>query len=443
MRRIYRSILPALLSVCGLYAQQGLRAGYAKVDITPSGPVWMGGYDLRNKPSDGIYPGEKLFARVLLFEAGKDKLAFVETDIILARDHDPLRQRIAAALGMPVSNVLYGDVHNHATPSPDPERNGEWTAKYNAAVVEAAKQAAARMQPVRLAVGLGSSRVAMNRRAVRPVDTESHITFDENARSQSFGEFKTDRPVLIKEFAGDVRLGANPSGPIDDAVQVIRIDGPKGPLAVMIHYACHGTSLGGRNSKISAEWMGRMQEYIEEKIPGVGSIYIQGAAGDINPRVVGGLDGYADNIAVTRALGEEIGREVVRVYRSLQPEDVGTPRIRIATKDILLPRAYRDLYKEFRNPVIAAPTTVVQMGDLMWVTFPGELFHAIGKFVKASCPAPYAHLMGYTNGYIGYLPEQKAFGEGGYEPAVSRLAPVAEQIYKREIVEMLKGFAFE
>ena len=91
----------------------------------------------------------------------------------------------------------------------------------------------------------------------------------------------------------------------------------------MIHYACHGTSLGGRNSKISGEWMGRMQEYVEKQFPGVGAIYLQGAAGDINPRVVGGLDGYVeqsrDHLGARRRDWEE---RVARVYRTLSPEPV-------------------------------------------------------------------------------------------------------------------------
>src|SRR5690348_2208395 len=48
---------------------QELRAGYAKADITPAGPVMMGGYDLRGAPSDGIHGNDKLYARALVFEA--------------------------------------------------------------------------------------------------------------------------------------------------------------------------------------------------------------------------------------------------------------------------------------------------------------------------------------------------------------------------------------
>jgi len=267
------------------------------------------------------------------------------------------------------------------------------------------------------------------------------LTFDENDRSQTFGKARTDKPVDIREFAGVVRLGANPDGPIDDAVQVVRIDSSAGkPVAVMIHYPCHGTTLGGRNSKISGEWMGRMQEYVEKQFPGVGSIYFQGAAGDINPRVVGGLDGYRDDVNTTWALGEEIGTEVARVYRSLSPLPTTRTSIQLETREILLPRQYRELFEDFTNTIVKVPTTAVRIGDLMWVNFPGEMFHAIGERVRSAEPATYGHVLGYTNGYVGYFPEQKAYAEGGYEVATTHLDPAAEQIYMRELAELLKRF---
>jgi hypothetical protein len=166
--------------------------------------------------------------------------------------------------------------------------------------------------------------------------------------------------------------------------------------------------------------------------------WIQGAAGDINPRIVGGLDGHKDDIQATWALGDEIGAEVVRVYRQLDPQPIDA-RIELVSKDIELPRTYRELFLDFKNTVVRAPTTVVRIGPLMWVSFPGELFSAIGKQVKAACPAPYAHLMGYTNGSVGYMPTQEAFSQGGYEPATSDFDPTAEPIYVREIAAMLKS----
>jgi hypothetical protein len=442
MTRIGNVVLAGLLATCtsASVSSGAIRAGYAKTDITPHEPVFMGGYDLRNAPTDGIHGNDKLYIRCLAFDDGSQKVLFIEGDVIGMHGHDEFRKSISEATGLPAANILVGDVHNHAAPAPDPKGADNWQRQYAAALVATARQALAGLQPVHIAAGQGRARIAMNRRQVKTEDTDSYLTFDENNSSQSFGKYKTDRPVKVHEFAGITRLGANPGGAIDDAVQLVRIDTADGhPLAVMIHYACHGTSLGARNSKISGEWMGRMEQYVEQQVPGAGAIFLQGAAGDINPRVVGGLDGNPDDVRITWALGEEIGREVVRVYRTLVPGPVEAP-IQIASRDIALPRTYREVVTNFRNTVVDTPTTAVRIGDLMWVTFPGELFHAIGERVKQACPAAHAHLMGYTNGYIGYLPEQKAFAEGGYEPAVSHLDPTAEAIYIRQVMELLKQF---
>lgn len=438
--RLYWIAPGLLLLACGARAQD-LRAGYAKADITPTEPVYMGGYDLRNAPSDGVHGSDRLYVRVLIFEAGSARLAFVESDVIGTRQHDVWREKVSAATGIPASHILMGDTHNHAAPSPNPARKSNWDVQFEKALLAAAAKAAASLEPARIAAGAGRSRIGMNRRKVIPADIDSPRSFDENNSSQFFGKHKTDNPTPIHEFGGVVRLGANPGGPIGDALQLVRIDSAAGkPLALMIHYACHGTSLGGRNGKISGEWMGRMQEYLERQFPGLGCIYIQGAAGDINPRVVGGLDGNADNIETTWALGEEIGREAARVYRTLAPEPVRSWRIQLETTDILLPRQYREVLQDFRNTSVRVPTTAVRLGDLMWTTFPGELFNAIGRYVTASMPATHSFLMGYTNGSVGYFPERKAYAEGGYEVAVTHLDPAAQPIYERGITELMKRF---
>ena len=400
----------------------------------------MAGYDLRDAPSDGIHGNDKLYVRCLVFDDGAQKVMFVEGDVIIIRDTDGFRKRVSEATGIPTASILLGDAHNHAAPSPSTKGENNWEKQFNAALLETAKKAVGNLQPVRIAAGEGHSRIAMNRRQVQPGDRDSYLSFDENNSSQSFGKYKTNDPVKIHEFGGAMRLGANPAGAIDDSVQIVRIDTAAGkPLTAMIHYACHGTSLGGRNSKISGEWMGRMQEYLEKQAGVPGVMYLQGAAGDINPRVVGGLDGNVDDVKNTWALGEEIGREVVRVYRGLAPTDVNAS-IEVAERDILLPRTYREVVENFRNTAVHVPTTAVRIGDLMWVTFPGEMFHTIGQTVKTACPASHAYFMGYTNGYVGYFPEQKAFAEGGYEPAVSHLDPTAESVYIREINELMKQF---
>jgi len=114
--------------------------------------------------------------------------------------------------------------------------------------------------------------------------------------------------------------------------------------------------------------------------------------------------------------------------------------MQIETAEILLPRRYSELFQDFTATTVKVPTTVVRIGDLMWTTFPGEMFSNIGKQGKAASPATYAYLMGYTNGYIGYFPEQKAYAEGGYEVAVTHLDPASELIYLRAVAQLMMRF---
>ena len=143
---------------------------------------------------------------------------------------------------------------------------------------------------------------------------------------------------------------------------------------------------------------------------------------------------------IVQGFGWEIGREVARVYSGLSAESWASPRVQMETAEILLPRQYRELFQDFTATAVKVPTTIVRLGDLMWTTFPGEMFSNIGKQVKAASPATFAHLMGYTNGSVGYFPDQKAYTDGGYEVAETDFDPQSERIYLRAIAALMQRF---
>ncbi len=437
------SIMMILTTIPGsrAYCQQTmLRAGIAKTDITPSESLYMGGYSdtCRMYSSDGVYGN--LYIRAIVFDDNANRVVFIESDIVgyPAAEYNSIRKQVSDATGIPFNYVMLGSVHNHAAPIlGGRNENTKWNRQFKNRLVSTVKKAIGNLQPVRIGGGIGSSKIAMNRRK-KMEDTFSYTTFDENYASQSFGKYKTDNPVRIREIEGVIRLGANPGGPIDEEVSILRIDGISGePKAVFVNYACHGTSLGGRNNTVSPEWCGHMLEYVEKNIPDVVGIFAQGAAGDINPRFVGGLDGYKDNLKKTAELGFEIGKEVVRVFNTIITTKPINPKIRLVHKEILCPRKYEALFDDFRNTTVTVPTTVVRIDDFTFITFPGELFHEIGKTIKSSTHTKYSFLVGYCNGSVGYLPTQKAFCEGGYEPSSSRFAPVAEKTFVKEVKKML------
>ena len=413
-----------------------LRAGIAKVDITPAKPVMLGGYGLRTGPSSGVYG--PVFVRALVFDDGSQRIVLIESDVVDYSHHLEIRKRVSAETGIPLPGVLLAAVHNHS--APDPSSSGTdpgWKKEFVDKIVIAAKQAIARLEPVRLGGNIGHSRLGMNRR--KKVEAAySTTTFDENYFSQSFGKYKTDDPVKIREIEGVIRLGSNPEGPIDDEVGILRIDNISGkPLGVFVNYACHGTSLGARNSMISPEWNGHMLQYVEQKMPGVVGIFAIGAAGDINPRFVGGLEGYQDSLENTKLLGFEIGKEVLAVFNATSTEEPIDPRIRLVSQDILLPRNYRELPDDFTHTTVSVPVSLLRIGDFTWVTLPVELFHEIGKRIKACSHSRFPFIVTCCNDDLGYLPTQKAFSEGGYEPAGSHFDPISEQVLVRKIAELM------
>ncbi len=417
-----------------------LKAGIAKIDITPTENLYMGGYDesCRMGPSEGHWGN--IYVRALVIEDDLNKVAFVELDVVSLppNNYDQIRKKISDETGIPFHHIMLGCVHNHAAPYPGGKNiDSEWYKHFDNNIIKAVKNAIADLEPVKIGGGTGISVIAMNRRK-RMNDTLSYLTFDENNSSQSYGQYKTDNPVKIREMAGVYRLGANPSGPIDQEVGILRIDKLSGqPKGVFINYACHGTSLGGRNNMISPEWNGHMLEYIEQQYPGLIGIFAQGAAGDINPRIVGGLEGYVDNFENTKNLGYEIGREVISVFNSIKTEIPESSSIKLENDAIVCPKKYGEVVKDFKNTTLDVPITVIKMNEFTWVTFPGELFHEIGQSIKSSTHSKYPFVVGYCNGSLGYLPTQVAYSEGGYEPWATKFAPVTEKILTVGIENML------
>ena len=52
--------------------------------------------------------------------------------------------------------------------------------------------------------------------------------------------------------------------------------------------------------------------------------------------------------------------------------------------------------------------------DLALVAIPAEVFTEFGLEIKAGSPLSSTFLLGYTNGYIGYIPSQAEYQRSGY-----------------------------
>jgi hypothetical protein len=436
-----------------------LRAGVARVTITPPIGVPMAGYAGRG-PSDELH--DSLTATALVLSDGQAEAAVVGLDLLyLSSDVvADVRAKVAAASGVPAERVCLACSHTHYGPNtarrepgdpggqPDAAEAalGAYLAELPYLVAGAVRMAKGRLAPVRVGWGAGHAEVGVNRRERRP--------------------------------DGTIWLGVNPDGPIDPEVALVRLDGADGkPIASLLGYATHGTTLASTCTAISADFPAVAREIVERLVGGT-ALYLQGACGDINPRLRGQDWDYV------RRSGTVLGCEAARVLVNVETHSASGP-LRVASRKVGLPALVPESLEAGRSqvaqleaeverlrsqesgagsvwwaehrleaarrrvaslesgvplPDVEAELMALAFGDVALVTAPGEVFNEIGRSIKARSPFARTLFVGYSNGSIGYVPTRPAFAEGGYEVThAARVGPAAGEVLEREAIALLES----
>jgi hypothetical protein len=294
--------------------------------------------------------------------------------------------------------------------------------------------------------------------------------------------------------------GRNWQGNVDRTVRVVRFDNLKEePVAVIVHYACHPTIMAWENQWFTPDYPGAMREVVERQVGGT-CLFLQGAAGDIGPRV-----GYTGDLRTYRRMGRILGLEASSVAMNIdtlprreryvgilqsgapialyedEPQEPETPILRVARRTVALPlrklRPLDELEAEVKKygaelmrlrqsanveevraatarstqansradmaRLYARKTTVdwelqcIRVGSLAFLSCQGEPFLEISQRIVADSPFPHTLFSGYSNGAFGYLPTRQAFDEGGYEIEASPFAPAAAEALIAESLRLL------
>ena len=101
-----------------------------------------------------------------------------------------------------------------------------------------------------------------------------------------------------------------------------------------------------------------------------------------------------------------------------------------------------------KKPLFDCELNAVQIGNLLLLTSPGEVFAQMALDLKAAAKAekfPCVMVSELTNGHAGYIPTPDAFGPGGggYEPkfgGASFLEIGAFEKIRDKSIAMLAGF---
>lgn len=397
-------------------AQSILKAGFAKVDITPSMPVMLYGYASRKTLSTGVH--DQLYARVVVFESNGSKAVLVSTDIGSFDDdlYETIKKRLIDKFKLKDSELILSTIHSHSSPIVSltagwlNENNKRYTNELVQKLNTAVGEAMSGMKTVTIGLSTGSSPVGSNRR-----------------------EMRAD---------GSIKLGRNPYGPADKEVQVMKVAAEDGSFTgAIFDYATHSTSLGPDNMLISGDVLGLSAQFVE-KILGKNTVspVFAGASGDIDPwyRIMPGFNEEPGWIPETVLLGTLLGEEVVSVYRMIkETKPVGA--VSSLTYTLECNRRKMDESsvnsEEKQKSTIPVNITVAKVGDdIAFVGFSVEMLTEIGMAIKESSPYKYTFIITHANGDSGYLPPAYLYKEGGYEVTSSEFEiGSAEKVVKQTL----------
>ena len=167
-----------------------LRAGVAREIISPPKGIYLIGYGDRTKGNTGIH--DDLSATALVLDDGQRRLALVSCDILFLNEF--IVDRVRAQVGRR-TDVIMCCSHTHAGPIAYADRrSGRARFAYIntlvAKIARAVDQAGASLAPAELAWGQTEASIAVNRRERQP--------------------------------DGDVTIGVNADGTIDQSVSILR-----------------------------------------------------------------------------------------------------------------------------------------------------------------------------------------------------------------------------
>jgi len=410
-------------------------AGFYESDITPAvGMERPGNYfkvfirEIR----------EPLKARAAFITDGKMKLAMVGLDIIgIPAD---ISEPVKAAF--PDMTVVLSPSHAHnagpargvKTPeyfSPLAKQlyenemirgNPDYIRQVIVQVISAIKMAELRAEEVKLSFGRGN---------VEGVSFNRGFKMKNGHRATHPGK---GNPDIVEPFE-----------PIDTEVGAVGFwrKSDESFLGCLVTFNCHGTcaSSGG----VNADWPGQMVKTIRAVMGAdSGVTYIYGCAGDITQINNQSLSPMEAGPESARQVGVSVGAEALKILMKAKRGDIST--LKVIEDRMLLDRRKpsekslqealatvkqwkRDTAFNFaksrlvlgetiaRNPKLDVKVQAIQIGPLVILTFPGELFSIIGLRIKQQSKFPFTWVSSMVYS-IGYIPSTKALDPktgGGYE----------------------------
>jgi neutral ceramidase len=417
-----------LAGTCAFGAETTLKAGYAKVKITPPVGTAMTGFGNRDyDPSGSRGVHDDLYVRSLYLTQGSEDVLIMGFDLLFfsREEADRFKGAIGRRFDLKPSQILLNTSHTHTGP-----KVGSWDYTSSdilylqfleKAIIQAVSQARNSKREVTVWAGASTSELPMNRRKKLP--------------------------------NGVVDFAPNPGGTVCNTLPFCLFKDTSGkPLYLLFSISCHASTIKGddRAYWFSADYPGAAMAKLDEYLGASGSLFLQGAAGDAKASVIGkGEEHWRSGTweDVTRA-GTILAGEVVKGLKGKLTRI--EPRLKTSMVEMELPMAdpisRAEMEATVKKPVphsesepeamrrwaqekimmldrgYGLPSTVpvtvqgIEIGrGVRLVGIEGEIVGELGNQIVGFYKSGITFPMGYSNGAQIYIPTSHMLDEGGYE----------------------------
>lgn len=434
--------LSATMGMPAPAAEAVFRVGAAAIDVTPTQfPVAMVG-SFQGRQATGAH--DRLHARALVLDDSQSKIALVIVDngLIPRELFDAAKTLASKTTGISPERMLMAATHTHTAPPAmplaqlvaDPEYVRQLTTQIAAAVERAANQ----LEPARIGWSVGKlpDEVFNRRWKMKPGSIAA------NPLGATTDQVMTNPP------AGGANL-TEPAGPTDSDLAVLSVQSKEGrPIALFANYPLHYVG-DVPPQLLSADYFGEFARQISIRLnagaaspPFVG-IMSNGSSGNINNRNVREPRPRSEPFERIRLVASKAADIAYQSQQSIVHHDwvslamveeeieVGVRRpepLEIErAKDILtkvegsvlksLPEIYaQETIRLSRHaPTVRLKIQAIRIGELGIAANPCEPFVEIGLEIKRKSSLQPTFIIGWANGYGGYLPTPEQHALGGYE----------------------------
>jgi len=360
-----------------------LMAGTARMNITPPVGIEMSGYPNRYEPAKSIH--DSLYAKFLILENQGIRVGIISCDLAVYNN----RAVLDAARKLKIDHLLVSSIHTHSGPVLGDSKVYE--AFVERSMISGLTQALGNMYPARISAGNGTMpQLGYNR---------------------------------ITGKGNDIALWRNferiPYGPVDPDVGIIKIEDEKGyPRVILMMYACHPVA-NLQNLEISADFCGVATSKVEEAFgENLMCMYMQGAAGDINPLFMSDIvdeKGVHIKTDFTRmeTMGGLLAGKAIEIAKNLSPGKDEKSSMKIMADSLKFTGRFNK--KAVFNIHI---TTILLNGKIAIAASPGEYFVKHQLFWKENAEVPFPYFFGYMNNKggrgPGYVADIRSAAYGGY-----------------------------